>query len=266
MLLAEERRQKMAEIVSQRGFVPLGDLVNVIGVSESTVRRDLDFLNDAGVVRRTHGGAAAPAGERHGGTDRGAGLTGFDDRRQLRAEEKARIAATMAALIRDGETVLLDGGTTTYEVAKRLVGRSLQIFTNSIPVANLLSGSPGIELVLVGGVVYPKTGVALGPIATATLEGLHVQRLIMGVAGITARGLFNGNLLLVETERAMMRCAEETNVVADSGKFGMPGLAFLCGWDGVQRVVSDDALEPELRGMVGAHVDLVLAPAAETLR
>ena len=263
MFLAEERRQKMAELVSRRGFVPLGDLVSSIGVSESTVRRDLDFLNDAGILRRTHGGAAAPAGERLGGTDRGAGLTGFDERRQIRSDEKQRIGAAMAALIRDGETVLLDGGTTTYEVAKRLVHRSLQVFTNSIPVANLLSGCPGIELVLVGGVVYPKTGVALGPIATATLEGLHVQRLVMGVAGITAKGLFNGNLLLVETERAMMRCAEETTVVADSGKFGVRGLAYLCGWDGVRRIVTDDGLDPEFRGMVGAHVELLETPRAE---
>ena len=263
MILAEERRQKVAELVSQRGFMPLGDLVNVIGVSESTVRRDLDFLNDAGIVRRTHGGAAAPA---NGKNDRSAGLTDFDERRQLRAEEKSRIAQAMAGLVRDGETVLLDGGTTTYEVAKLLVGRSLQVFTNSIPVASLLSGSPGIDLVLIGGVVYPKTGVALGPIATTTLAGLHVDRLIMGVAGITPRGLFNGNLLLVETERSMMACAEETTVVADAGKFGTPGLAFLCGWEHVHRVVSDDGLAAEHRGQLPAHVELVLAPRSEAPR
>jgi DeoR family transcriptional regulator, fructose operon transcriptional repressor len=254
LLLAEERRQRLAEIVSQRGFVSLNDLVEATGASESTVRRDLDFLHDSGLIRRTHGGAASSGVERPNG-----GLPAFEDRRQNQADEKQRIGTAAAKLVKDGQTVLIDGGTTTFEVAKNLLGRSVQVFTNSLPIANLLSGSRDVELILIGGFVYPRTGVALGPYATATLEGLHVDHLFLGVAGLTERGLFNGNLLLVETERAMMRCAEETTVVADRTKFGQPGLAYLADWSKVRRVVTDAELPTELRKLPGENVEVVLA-------
>jgi DeoR/GlpR family transcriptional regulator of sugar metabolism len=244
----------------------LAELASHVGASESTVRRDLDFLDDIGALRRTHGGAAARPGGRTPAYDLGAGLPDFDDRRQQRTEEKSRIAQAVADLIRDGESVLLDGGTTTFEVAKRLVGRPLKVFTNSIPVAALLSGSRDVELALLGGFVYPKTGVALGPMATQALAGLHVQRLVLGVAGITARGLFNGNMLLVETERAMLACAEETIVVADRSKFGVPGLTYLCGWEHVHRVVTDAGISADQRALVPPHVELRVAAGQEAPR
>jgi len=254
LLLAEERRHRLAEIVSQRGFVSLNELVEATGASESTVRRDLEFLHDSGVIRRTHGGAASSAADRTN-----AALPAFEDRRQNQADEKQQIGASAAKLVKDGQTVLLDGGTTTFEVAKNLLGRSVQVFTNSLPIANLLSGNRDVELVLIGGFIYPKTGVALGPYATATLEGLYVDHLFLGVAGVTERGLYNGNLLLVETERAMMRCAIETTVVADHTKFGQPGLAFLADWSRVRRVVTDPELSPEQRRLPAANVEVLLA-------
>jgi DeoR/GlpR family transcriptional regulator of sugar metabolism len=190
-------------------------------------------------------------------------LPAFDESRQKQADEKQRIGVAAAKLVKDGQTVLLDGGTTTFEVAKNLLGRSVQVFTNSLPIATLLSGSRNVELVLVGGYVYPKTGVALGEFATATLEGIHVHHLFLGVAGLTERGLYNGNLLLVETERAMMRCAEETTVVADHTKFGQPGLAFLADWSQVRRVVTDHALAADQRRIPASDVELVLAVQGE---
>jgi DeoR family fructose operon transcriptional repressor len=254
LLLAEERRQRLAEIVSHRGFVSLNELVEATGASESTVRRDLEFLHDSGVIRRTHGGAAATGNDRSN-----APLPAFEDRRQNQSSEKQAIGYAASKFVKDGQTVLLDGGTTTFEVAKNLLGRSVQVFTNSLPIANLLSGSRDVELVLIGGFIYPKTGVALGPYATATLDGLHVDHLFLGVAGVTERGLFNGNLLLVETERAMMQCAEATTVVADRTKFGQPGLAFLADWSKVRRIVADAELTPEQRRLPASNVEVVVA-------
>ena len=140
-----------------------------------------------------------------------------------------RSPARRSKLVEDGDTLLLDGGSTTYEVARLLVGRPLQIVTNSLPVANLFASNANNDLVLVGGYVYPRTGVALGPYANEMLERLNVRRTILSVAGINERGFFNSNLLLVETERAMMRAADEVIVVADSTKFGHQSLAHLCG-------------------------------------
>lgn len=186
-------------------------------------------------------------------------LPGFDESARRQVREKRLIGQRMAALIADGETVLLDGGTTTYEVARALVGRSLQVVTNSLPIANLLASCRDIDLVIIGGYVYPKTGVALGPLANRAIRDLNVDRAVMSVAGVTARGLFNGNLLLVETEQTMMRSAKETNVVTDHTKFGRSGIAFLADWSSIARVVVDDGLTEDQRAMVGSNVDLVIA-------
>ena len=124
--------------------------------------------------------------------------------------------------------MLLDGGSTTYELAQLLVGRPLQVVTNSLPVANLFASSANTDLVLVGGYVYPRTGVSLGPYANEMLAELNVRQTVLSVAGINERGYYNSNLLLVETERAMMRAADEVIVVADSTKFGRQSLAHLC--------------------------------------
>lgn len=250
-MIAEERRQKLADIVRQRGFVPMPELVDQMGVSESTVRRDLDFLHEAGLVRRTHGGAVASGG--------GNSLSAFDERSLDRADEKNRIGRAMASLISDGETVLLDGGTTTLEVARHLAGRSLQVVTNSLPIAQLFASSRDVDLVLIGGYVYPKTGVALGVLAQEAMRHLHVDRTVLSVSGLTERGLFNENVLLVETERAMLACAAETNVVADHTKFGRTALTFLADWTKVHRVVVDDGISEAQRAMVGGNVEVVVA-------
>jgi DeoR/GlpR family transcriptional regulator of sugar metabolism len=253
-MIVEERRQKLADIVRQRGFVPLPELVDEMGVSESTVRRDLDHLHDAGVLKRTHGGALAISG--------GLLLSAFDERSQSQAIEKRQIGQAMADIIKDGETVLLDGGTTTFEVARHLLGRSLQVVTNSLPIAQLFSGSRDVDLVLIGGYVYPKTGVALGVLAQEAMKNLHVHRTVLSVSGLTARGLFNENLLLVETERAMMACSDETNVVADHTKFGRSALTFLADWSAIDRVIVDAGLRPQQRALVGPNVDVLIADSS----
>ena len=167
------------------------------------------------------------------------------------------------ARIDDGDAVLLDGGTTTLEVARLLVGRPLQIVTNSLPIANLFASSRETDLVMLGGYVYPKTGVALGPLTVRMLEEIHVRQAILSVGGITAKGLFNSNVLLVETERQMMGCAEEVVVVADHTKIGRQALAYLCELSAVDTLIVDDGITPEQRDLVGsADVQLILAEAA----
>ena len=116
----------------------------------------------------------------------------------------APIAQRAAELVADGDTLLLDGGSTTYEVARLLVGRPLQIVTNSLPVANLFAANTTADLVLIGGYVYPRTGVSLGPYANQMLAHVSVRRTLLSVAGINERGFYNSNVLLVETERAML--------------------------------------------------------------
>ncbi len=253
-MLVEERRQQILDLISRQGFVALTDLARAIQVSESTIRRDLDYLNERGLVRRTHGGAI------HAGDDT---LPALEDRSTRQIEEKRQIARAAAARIHDGDAILLDGGTTTLEVARFLVGRPLQIVTNSLPIANLFASNRETDLILLGGFVYPKTGVCLGPLTQKVLPDLHVHQTIMSCGGITAKGLFNSNVLLVETERQMMRCADMVTVLADHTKIGRQALAFLCELSAVDTLIVDAGLTAEQRSLIeGAEVRLIVADAA----
>lgn len=253
--LADERRNRVLELIRQRGFASLPALAEALEVSESTARRDLDFLEESGVARRTHGGVfyTGPSPK----------LAHFDQRQSLNWDKKRQIAVAASGLIDDNDTILLDGGSTTYELAQLLVGRPLQVVTNSLPVANLFTSSDNADLIFVGGYVHAKTGVSLGPYANQMLAGLNVRRAVISVAGINERGCYNSNLLLVETERAMMTSAEEVIVVADSTKFGHRSLSQLCELTDIDVLVTDHEIAAEWRSRLAeAEVKLVVAEAA----
>jgi DeoR family fructose operon transcriptional repressor len=248
-MLAEDRRKQALELIKGRGFMTLTDLARELGVSESTARRDLDHCQGRGLLKRIHGGAMS--------TEDNQALPALEARANTQVAQKRRIAQAAAARIRDGEAILLDGGTTTLELARALVGRSLQVVTNSLPIANLFANSRETDLVILGGYVYPSTGVALGPLTIQMMKGLHVQQAYLSVAGITAKGLFNSNPLLVETERQMMRCADEVTVVADHTKVGRQALAFLCAVSAIDTLIIDQELSAAQRKLLraaGAHV------------
>jgi len=250
--ISDDRRSRILEVIRQRGFASLPVLAETLEVSESTVRRDLDFLEESGVAQRTHGGVfyTGPSPK----------LAHFDQRQSLNWDKKRQIAVAASGLIDDNDTVLLDGGSTTYELAQLLVGRPLQVVTNSLPVANLFTSSEKADLVLIGGYVHAKTGVSLGPYANHMLAELNVRRAVISVAGINERGCYNSNLLLVETERAMMKCAEEVIVVADSTKFGHTSLSQLCELSEIDVLVTDQEISVEWRERVAAaEVRLVVA-------
>ncbi len=251
-----ERRSRLLDIIRIRGFAALEELVRELGVSESTVRRDLDALEDQGSARRTHGGVLYS-----GGMPR---LAEFDERQPANWAAKRAIAVTAASVIEDGETVLLDGGTTTYEVARLLVGRSLQVVTNSLPVANLFASEARTDLVLLGGYVSPRTGVCLGPYANELLGRLHVTTTVLSAAGVSEEGLFNAHLLLAETEQAMLKAAGRVMVVADSSKFGRKSLTLVSRLDAIDIVISDDGLTQQWRDIVTASpASLFIAPVPE---
>ena len=239
-----ERRGRLLDLIRVRGFAALEELVRELGVSESTIRRDLDALEEQGAAKRTHGGVLYA-----GGMPR---LAEFDERQPSHWAAKRAIAVKAAEVITDGETVLLDGGTTTYEVARLLVGRSLQVVTNSLPVANLFASESRTDLVLLGGYVSPRTGVCLGPYANELLARLHVTTTILSAAGIADEGLFNAHLLLAETEQAMLRAAGRVVVVADSSKFGQKSLTLVSPLDAIDLVVSDNGLPDDWRQKIAA--------------
>jgi len=252
---AEERRDSLVEMVQQRGFASMPELVNQLAVSESTIRRDLDALEEIGVVRRTHGGAfyAGPSPN----------LPHFKQRQEAEWDKKRAIAQTADGLIDDGDTLLLDSGSTTYELARLLVGRPLQIVTNSLPVANLFNTNANTDLIIIGGYVHARTGAVQGPYADEMLSSLHVRRAIISAAGINDHGIFNTNRMLVETQRGMMAAAEEVILVADSTKFGHQSLAHVCPLNMIQKVVVDSSVSDKWKEKAARDgVEMVIADTA----
>jgi DeoR/GlpR family transcriptional regulator of sugar metabolism len=230
------RRARMLDFIRQQGFVSIPELRDSLDVSESTIRRDLESFEESGEARRTHGGVF---------------YTGsVSSIRQFQRpnpndgawDKKRAIALEAAKLVSDHDTVLLDGGSTTYELAKQLVGRPLQIVTNSLPVANLFSASDSVDLVVLGGAIHNRTGVTHGPYTDQMLETINVQKAFLSVAGVNEKGFYNSNMLLVETERCMMRASDRTIIVADSTKFGRSSLARMCEWGQVDTLVVDQDL------------------------
>jgi len=234
-MLLDQRRDQILQHAQEHGYVSLGQLVAHLGVSESTIRRDLDALDQAGQIRRTRGGIAYV----------GESLPALETRVTRAHLEKQKIAKAVAAMIQPGESILLDAGSTTLEIARQLQKMELQVLTTYLPIVNLLHSAPNIELIFIGGYIHPKTDVALGPIVTQTLKGLHVRKAIMSAGGLTSRGLFNSNTLLVDAQRMMIEASEEVIVALDSHKLGHTELVNLCPLDDIDRLVTDDAVDPQ---------------------
>ncbi len=255
-MLGEERRSHLLEIVRNLQFASLPQLVEQMGVSESTIRRDLELLEEQGATRRIHGGVLFV------GT--AAKVPHFKSREPAQWNLKKVIAQSAAALVEDGDTVLLDGGSTTYEVARLLVGRPLHVVTNSLPVANLFASNANSDLVLIGGNVCTRTGVVRGPYADQMLSQVRVRKTILSTAAVCEEGFFNNNMLLIETERAMMRAGKEVIVVVDSTKFGNQSLGHVCSLSTVDHVVVDSQLSDEWRSkLTAAGVHLMVAEVGE---
>jgi DeoR family transcriptional regulator, fructose operon transcriptional repressor len=254
-MLIAERRTRLQQLIAQRGMSHLEDLTTELGVSPSTVRRDVDLLVQQGLVKRTHGGVIW-IGDRNTGPR----PLAFDQRLNYKADAKRRIARAACALVQPGQTIIIDGGTTTFHLAQELLGQPLQIVTNSLPIANLFMNDENVELVLTGGLMYPRYGVLLGPMTETMLAGIHSQTMFFSVAGVHERALYNQNLLLVTAEQRMMQQAQQAVLLVDSSKFGQQALVRLCGLEQINVVVSDsDLLESHRRQIEHAGCRLVIA-------
>lgn len=249
---AEERQQRISQYLKKVEFASLEELAQHVEASVSTVRRDITGLESSGVLRRTHGGAriATPPGDEWT----------FNTRHTRQVAEKEAIARACAALIQPNESVIIDVGTTAYQVAKLLEPKKPQIITNSLPVANLYAASSQVELVVTGGVVYPRLGVLMGPLGVEAFSKIHADAAIMGAGGVDLEGITNSHLLLIEVQRAMIKSARQVIFCLDHTKFGRKSFAFLCDLDNIDTIVTDPNAPPDLVGALRAHdIEVVLA-------
>jgi DeoR/GlpR family transcriptional regulator of sugar metabolism len=254
-MLIPERQSRLQDLLARRGMSDLDTLARELGVSQSTVRRDVELIEQSGLAKRTHGGVIW-LGER-GGANR---PYAFDQRMEYRVDAKRAIARAARGLVQPGQTVLLDGGTTTFHLARELVGMSLQLVTNSLPIANLFANDENVEMILTGGLMYPRYGVMLGPMAENMIGAIHTQTMFLSVAGVHEGSLYNQNLLLVDAEKHMMAQAQQVVLLADSSKFGQQALVKLCPLSEIDIVVSDLELSEEHGNQVRvAGCELVIA-------
>lgn len=249
--MTDNRRNQILEIVRKQGFASTQELFRAVEGSESTIRRDLEHFEGLGEIKRTHGGVFYTGNEPK--------LPHFEISQSQNNAKKQEIADAAAELVQDGDTLLLDGGSTTFALAQRLLGRPLQIVTNSLPVSNLLIANHEADLVLLGGIVHLRTGTTIGPYANQMLSELNCRLAFLSVAGIHDDGFYNSSLPLVETEKAMMQAADEVIIIADSTKFGKKSLARLCELSCVQHVVVDSGIEDDWRKrIIDAGVNLIV--------
>lgn len=247
-----QRILKVQDLFTKQEFVSIEELCSRYKSSKSSIRRDLIELEKEGVLRRVHGGAIS--------------LQIRDDIMDFSRlsgschEEKTRIGKAATALVDDGQTVILGGGSTVVEVARCLSERPIQIVTNSIPVAQTFWDSKRAEVILTGGYLYPRLGIQLGPICEKMLHSVSADILIMGIRGITAAGISDSNSLIVESLRAMIKAVRKVVIVADHTKFGRDALIQVASLNEVHQVISDKGLSEDFQALLAAHnIDCILA-------
>jgi DeoR/GlpR family transcriptional regulator of sugar metabolism len=256
-MLAHQRRGRILTELRRSGAVRVADLSGLLGVSDMTIRRDLEQLSSDGLATKVHGGAVLGS--------QAAFEPGFEVKSQLAEPAKLAIATAAVAMIRPGAAIALSAGTTTWSMA-RLVTElpDLTVITNSPTVADAItSKNPQMNVVLTGGVRTPSAAL-VGPVADRSIAGLHVDQLFLGVHGADPHaGFTTPNLAEAKTDQALIAAAREVIVVADSSKWGIVGLADIAPLSVADVVITDSGLSSQalaqLRESVGAVV--VVDPA-----
>jgi DeoR/GlpR family transcriptional regulator of sugar metabolism len=250
-LIAAQRRARIVELVNRRGILSVAELARQAGASLMTIRRDLGLLDGQGLLRRSHGGALAMSSPRDVPLRR---------RERLELQAKAAIGRAAAALVRPGEMVLLDAGTTVVAMVPSLRAlRNLTVVTNSVQVLAALWDRPGIRVVTLGGVARPSSGSLTGPLAEKALEEIRVDRAFLGTTGITPRWeVSNSDLDLAVLQRRILAVARESYLLADHTKFGRTGLAIVSPLKAFTAVITDAHLSPNLLSQLRKHIGRVL--------
>ena len=246
-----QRLDQIVNLVQNNGRLSARELMDAVGASEATLRRDLAKLDRQGRLKRVRGGAesmeqALAIGHPFLDVDRRA--------------QKRRIAQRASLLCADGEAVIIDGGSTTYQMAPFLTGRGLTVFTNSFPMAQQLVQHPDTTLILPAGEVLKEHHMIYDPFGGDYFGHYAWRTLFMGVQGIDGRGATNADTRVIRAEQAMIEQSERVVILADSTKFQQRGDLRLCGFDAIDVIITDDALPDEQREAIRAQgVELIIA-------
>ena len=259
-----ERHRVILSAVQARPVATVAELVDITGTSEATIRRDIAALHVRGELRRVRGGAEAVNPPEQGG------LMGrpFSVNETINMTAKRAIARAAAELCRDGEPIIINGGTTTYQMVHHLTARRLSVFTNSFAIAEFLIQNSRNSVVIPGGTIYREQNVILSPFGGVVASHFYAKRMFIGCQGIGQHGLMEADPMIVQSELGLIGQADELIVLADSSKFSGRSSLILCGLDRIATVITDSGIRDEDRQMLetaGVRL-IVVETSAEAIR
>ena len=252
-----ERHRVILSAVQDRPVVTVVDLCGLTGASEATIRRDIATLHETKKLRRVRGGAEALT------PPQVVGLAGrpFSINETINIKQKQAIARAAVELCEDGDPIIINGGTTTFQMVHPLATRRVQVFTNSFPIAEHLLKNTKNTIMLSGGVIYREQNIVLSPFENDVTRNFYARRMFMGAQGIGPLGLMEADPLLIQAEQKLIGQADELVVLVDSSKFDQRSSLVLCGLDRIDTVITDEGITDKAAAMLdAAEVKLIVAP------
>lgn len=234
-----DRRNEIIQRIQSKGSVRVDELSEEFNVSTVTIRNDLDFFEKKGLIHRTYGGALLLNNVYKDPS--------IEEKKKINVEEKRRIAEHASGLIKEGEAIILDSGSTTREIALRLQDReNLTLMTNAINIALELAGAAGLKIMLTGGVLREKSYSLVGPEAERTMQNYYFDKLFLGVDGLDFKhGLTTSNPLEAQLNRVMVERSSSIIAVTDSTKFGRHSFSYICDLTPIDMIITDENIQPE---------------------
>ena len=255
-----EREHLILEAVGKVGFVSYRDLEALLDASPATIRRDLRRLEEEGQLLRVHGGAKLPKGDP--GNSARPGLTGtpFEQSLLSNLAHKRAIGKAAAALCVPGEGIIIDGGTTTFQMCQHLDGLRLQVLTNSLHIVNALLLQENTHVLVPSGTVFREQNIILAPSGENSMPRFHASTLFMGAASVGPSGVMQADAVLVASQRRFMALAGQVVLLVDSSKFANNSGAIVCGLEEIDKVVTDRGISDAALAMLETNgVEVTLA-------
>ncbi|MEL6465312.1 MAG: DeoR/GlpR family DNA-binding transcription regulator [Pseudomonadota bacterium] len=252
----KERHTIILSAVEERPVVTVADLCNLTGASEATIRRDIATLHQDKLLRRVRGGAEALSPPQF------VGLAGrpFSVNETMRIDDKQAIAAAAVDLCDEGDAIIINGGTTTFQMVHPLASRRMQVFTNSFPIAEHLLKHSKNTVMLSGGTIYREQNIILSPFDNDVTRNFCARRMFMGAQGLGPLGLMEADPLLIQAEQKLIGQADELVVLVDSSKFEQRSSLVLCPLHRITTVITDDHISDKAAAMLdAAEVKLIVA-------
>ena len=250
-MFAEERKAEILQLVESGKPVKVGDLSERFEVSESTVRRDLQELENVGLIQRTHGGAISIQSSLE---------LSYQEKEILFYDEKQKIAKAAVELVKDGETVFLDTGTTTLQIAYALRGRTITVATNSMDIAQVFEDDPQVEVIVLGGSLRKGIRSLVGFLTNEMLASLHFDKVFLAANAVDPDfGVTTPNLIEAETKRHMVKAGKEVILVVDHTKLWERTMCKICSLSEINLLLTDDRLEATDLKSLSQYVQVQIA-------